>query len=66
MVRYLFYYILDIRLISFITKSLFLLNVGLCFAGSSSILLLSPKRPIILRSLKSKEEAVMVVDVPSL
>ncbi|GES96651.1 carbon-nitrogen hydrolase [Rhizophagus clarus] len=39
---------------------------GVCFAGSSSVLLLTSKRPIILRSLKSKEEAVMVIDVPSL
>jgi len=39
---------------------------GLCFAGSSSVILLSSKRPILLGSLKSKQEAVMVIDVPSL
>ncbi|RIA95910.1 carbon-nitrogen hydrolase [Glomus cerebriforme] len=39
---------------------------GSCFGGSSSVLLLSSKCPILLDSLKSKQEAVMVVDVPSL
>ncbi|CAI2170141.1 16897_t:CDS:10, partial [Funneliformis geosporum] len=38
---------------------------GSCFAGSSSVLLLSSENPIVLDSLKSKEEAVMIVDVPS-
>ncbi|CAG8445975.1 2459_t:CDS:10 [Funneliformis mosseae] len=39
---------------------------GICFAGSSSVLLLSSEHPIVLDSLKSNEEAVMVVDVPRL
>jgi len=39
---------------------------GSCFAGSSCILLLSSECPILLGSLKSKQEAVMVVDVPPL